>query len=420
MSFQVVFETGSGRRTKILQPALEVRERGDVLEAAVGEGRPVIALGRSQPADLAVQAVIVEVLDVAAERGLGVGEGTEDLAVEHLLLQEAPEALDLAVRPGRIDLGLDVADAQLLKRPAKAGEHARHPVHEQRAVVAHHVERLAAQLDAVAQPGEDRLTAGAGLDLETEHEAGVVVDEPDEPGLEVALRSELDEEGTLDVDVPQRVGARALVAGSGLARQRGPRRPEVVEEPLDPPVAHARDLAPRELGGDALGAPVRLQAHRDHDLLDPAGVRTVWLAWSAALGQERGEPAPLVCRLPAEEARPARVAKIEHRSDALLAHDPKEPGARADRGEPAARLCHPGRTAAACRQEAEPRPLLVGMPKPAAVGVADLVRAPSEDRGGHRIASSLPPPEGRKVFSPSSKNTLDDTQGRFQFRLKPR
>jgi hypothetical protein len=39
----------------------------------------------------------------------------------------------------------------------------------------------------------------------------VVVDQADDPGLEVALRSELDEERAFDVDVPERIRARPFV-----------------------------------------------------------------------------------------------------------------------------------------------------------------------------------------------------------------
>src|SRR5713226_9827508 len=100
MWFQVVFETASGRRTQVLQAGLQMREGGDVLEAAVAERGAVEALGRGQPADLAVQPVVVVVGGVALEGGLGVGERAEDLAIEDLGLEGAPEAFDLAVRPG--------------------------------------------------------------------------------------------------------------------------------------------------------------------------------------------------------------------------------------------------------------------------------------------------------------------------------
>ncbi len=75
-------------------------ECGDVLEAPVGEGRAVVAFGRSVPAEFAMEAVVVVVAREAGQavvRGLG---GGEQLAVEQLGLEDAPEALDLAVGPG--------------------------------------------------------------------------------------------------------------------------------------------------------------------------------------------------------------------------------------------------------------------------------------------------------------------------------
>ena len=85
-------------------------ERRDVLEAAVGERRAVEALGRGLPVELAVEPVVVVVAGVGGDRGVRGREVREVLAVEHLGLEGRPEGLDLAVRPGRVDLGPDVAD----------------------------------------------------------------------------------------------------------------------------------------------------------------------------------------------------------------------------------------------------------------------------------------------------------------------
>jgi len=98
--------------------------------------------------------------------------------------------------------------------------------------------------------------------------------------------------------VPERIGDRALVAGAALPRQRRPRRTEVVEKLLDPTVADHGDLAPAQFGCDALGIPVRVQAHRDHDLFDPRGVTEHALPRSAPLGSERGQTAAPVRALP--------------------------------------------------------------------------------------------------------------------------
>src|SRR6266851_2408485 len=408
MRFPVVSETGSGRCTKILQPAFEVHQRGDVLEAAVGERCPVVALAGGAPIDLAMQAVVVVVAGEALQRRLGVRECAEDLAVEDLALERGPKGLDLPVRPRRVDLGADVADLELAQRPAEAREHSRHPVHERRTVVAHEVERPTAQLEAVAQPDQDRRELLRGRDAQAEDEARVVVDQADDPGLEVAAALELDEEWTLDVDVPERVRAAALVAGTALAWPGRPAGAEVVEEALDPPLSDLGDAAAAQLGRDALGVPVRVQAHRDHDLLDPSRVRRRGISRAAPLGPERGQATALVRGLPTEEAGAAAAAQLERRHHALLAHDAHELRALAHRREILAwRHLAPGPSAARC-EEAEPRSFLVRTPQPAAVRISGVPVA-NEDLFRHRTPSSLPRGEDRfdliHVFTGVSETT---------------
>src|SRR6266542_4282314 len=253
----MVFETPLGHGTQRLQPPLQMCESGDVLEAAVAEGRAVEALGRREPADLAVQAVVVVVANVLGQGRLGLGQRAEDLAVEDLGLEDAPEALDLAVRPGRVHLGTDVANVQLLQALAEAREHAGDPVHERRAVVGHELERDAAEVNALAQPGQDRAKDRIAVDAQTKHEARVVVDQADDPGLEASPRGELDEEGALDVDVPELVGPAALVARPPLRRQRraGHAAPGTT-------VAAPRPHTPRASGTARRGWPARSRAPR--------------------------------------------------------------------------------------------------------------------------------------------------------------
>src|ERR1700694_1157837 len=122
MRFPVVSETRSRRISELLEPAREMAERRDVVEATVGEGSPVVALGGRAPGDLAVQAVVVVVAGEALEGCLGVLQRTEDLAVQNLAAQGRPERFDLAVGPGRVDLGADVADLELAQGVAQGGE----------------------------------------------------------------------------------------------------------------------------------------------------------------------------------------------------------------------------------------------------------------------------------------------------------
>src|SRR6266540_4253406 len=76
-------------------------------EAPVGERGAIEPLRRRLPLELAAEPMVVVVAGVGGHGGLGGGEVDELLAVEHLALQVRPEGLDLAVRPGRVDLGPD-------------------------------------------------------------------------------------------------------------------------------------------------------------------------------------------------------------------------------------------------------------------------------------------------------------------------
>src|SRR5437879_2449354 len=84
---------------------LKMTQGRNVLEPDIGERGPVVALRRCEPAERAAEPVVVVVADEDGKRRLGLIEAAEALAVEHLLLENAPESLDLAVGPGRADLG---------------------------------------------------------------------------------------------------------------------------------------------------------------------------------------------------------------------------------------------------------------------------------------------------------------------------
>src|SRR2546428_33841 len=358
MRFPVIGGTASCGSSQIFKPRHQMLERGDVVEAAVCEGRPVEALAGSQPADLAVQPVVVVVAGEAIQRGLGIGQRAEDLAIENLALERRPERLDLAIGPRRVHLGLDLADLQLAQRLAEAGEHAGYPVHELDAVVAHQVERPAAELDAVAQPDQDARDLAAGRDAQSEHVARVVVDQAEDPGLEVALAPQLDEERPLDVDVPKRVRAGALIARTALTRQGRAGCAEVVEELLDPAMTDLGDLAPAQLGRDALGVPVRVKTNGDDHLLQPDRMFGQGLPRAVSLRDERGEATGRVRLLPAPQRHATAPAKVERRRRALVASGPHHPGALPDRVEARSWHVPQGRSTTAGRQEAEARSFL--------------------------------------------------------------
>lgn len=140
--------------------------------------------------------MVVVVAGEGGDGGLCRGEVGELLAVEHLALERRPEGLDLAVGPGRVDLGPDVPDAELLERPLEAAEHRPGDRDERGAVVGHQVVGYPAQLDRLFEQAEDpdRLLGGHGAD--PPQEAAVVVDEGDEvTGPRPAGRADEEERG---------------------------------------------------------------------------------------------------------------------------------------------------------------------------------------------------------------------------------
>src|SRR5258708_38518496 len=126
-----------------------------VLEATIGEGGAVVTLGRRPPAQHATEPVVVVVLNEAGQSGLSVGHAGEALSVQDLSLEHRPKSLDLAVGPRRADLGAQVLDVQLAQEFAKAGQDEGHADHGGLAVSTHELQRLAAELKAFLQPGQD-------------------------------------------------------------------------------------------------------------------------------------------------------------------------------------------------------------------------------------------------------------------------
>lgn len=114
-----------------------------------------------------------------------------------------------------------MADAQLLEGLANEGQDTGHPDDEGTAVVAHQLERCAAQLKAVAEPAQDRL------------------------GLRQGQHAQLRE------------------TGRAQAGQQG----------VEGMVVERIDLAPAELGRQVLRVPVGQQAHDDDRLSTQAGRR---------------------------------------------------------------------------------------------------------------------------------------------------
>jgi hypothetical protein len=195
-----------------------------VLEPTVDERRAVEPLRGRSPAELAVEPVVVVVGSVGGDRGIGRGEVGEVLAVEDLGLERRPEGLDLAVRPGRVDLGPDVPDLELGEAPLEATEHRAHHRHEGRPVVGHQLMGDAAQVDGLREGFEDRERLPARDGPDAEEEAAEVVDEGDEVAGPSPSGRRRQVEGALEVDVPELVRARPLVAGTRHAGRARPVR----------------------------------------------------------------------------------------------------------------------------------------------------------------------------------------------------
>ncbi len=185
----------------------------------------------------------------------------------------------------------------------------------------------------------------------------MVVDEADDPDLLVLADRAAQEERALDIDVPQLVRATPLVRRPAFPADRGTGRAEPGQEGVDRVVVERVDLAPRELGRQALRVPVGQQAHNDDRLLDPG--RQARRVRAAGSIDERLEATGRVAGSPAVEARPADP-KGDGRGDALIAGDPDTADPEADVGQTTPRV-RPRRPAATGREEQEARPFLIGV-----------------------------------------------------------
>jgi len=133
------------------------------------------------------------------------------------------------------------------------------------------------------------------------------------------VTSTLQPEGTLDVDVPELVGPRSLIGRATIAVDPRSRGAVLGEQRVDRMVTHRVDVAPAELGREALAVPVRQQTHRDDGQLDPGRQPlTSRTTWPMAEGLEATVS---VGTTPAIQAGPAGTER-EGCTDALLVRGP--------------------------------------------------------------------------------------------------
>jgi hypothetical protein len=161
----------------------------------------------------------------------------------------------------------------------------------------------AAQLDGLREGFQDRERLPTRDGPDAEQEAAEVIDEGDKVAGSPPGRRARQAEGTLEVDVPELVRARPLVAGTRHARRARAVRARTCQQAVDLAMAHC-DASPVELGGDPAAVPVAQHPHEEDRPLE-ARSKTAHVARSGMVN-EPGEAVALE-RLPPAE----RVARLQ-------------------------------------------------------------------------------------------------------------
>ena len=112
-------------------------------------------------------------------------------------------------------MGSDVADVQLLKALAKSAQQPRHPAHEGLAVVAHHLEGLAADLEALIHPLQDRRQFGVQVQAEADQVPAMVRESQLITAVAVVAGSAKDQAGSLEL-IQQSEAATGLAVETAL------------------------------------------------------------------------------------------------------------------------------------------------------------------------------------------------------------
>src|SRR6266545_641787 len=367
MNFLDTYGTESGGTHDLFEPGFQMGQGRDVLKALVGERSAVITLSRSDPAKNSAEAVVVVVLGKSGQGLLGSSQTGEALAVENLSLEDVPESLDLAIGPGRADLGSQVPDAELLEALAEPRKQAGQPANERLAVVAHELQGLATEFETLIHPEHDGSCLLLGQDAKADNESGVVVDQAGDPGLDVSA-AEVDEEGPFEIDVPELVGTAPLIARPGLTRHGAAAATTGFEELVDVVGADSVNLAPAHFGGDPFRIPVGVQTDRDDDHVHPSGDCDPKPMRSPGIVDQASDPVRLKGGQPAVERAASDFELLTRRLDANLLR-------KSNRSHPTTDLVKPWLLGLARRptvlsgQEQEARALLVAMPTSATVRI---------------------------------------------------
>lgn len=189
-----------------------------------------------------VEAVLVIVGHIRIQTVPGFSDAGEQFSGEEFLLQGSPESLDLSVRLGAIDPGAKVVDAVVSEELLKPINHPSCSVTEGRIVITHQIQGFRPKGDIAVEKLYGMLHLARGIDPRRDDIAGGIIHQADD----IDLAHCLDPEGSLDVDVPEGIGAFSSIAfwlsllpGSGSCG-----RPS--DDPVDRLVAESQQHPPQK------------------------------------------------------------------------------------------------------------------------------------------------------------------------------
>ena len=130
----------------------------------------------------------------------------------------------------------------------------------------------------------------------------MVVNQAEEPSLEVTAAGEPDEERTLDVDVPEFVGLAPFVSRPWRRSDAAAAAAAALEEFIDVGVADPVDLAAFHLCSNSLRVPVGRESNGDDDPAYPFRDSRLSFTPGARLGDQSGDATG------SKESSPAKYA----------------------------------------------------------------------------------------------------------------
>lgn len=251
-----------------------------VIKASIGEFSAQIYGCRCLVFYPFMEAVLVIVGHICIETVLGFFDTGEQFSRQEFLLQGSPKSLDLSVRLGAIDPGAQVVDAMVCEELLKLIDHPLCPMAEGRIVITHQIQGFSPEGDIAVEKRYGMLHLAGGIDPGRDDIAGGIIHQTHDIGLAHSL----DPEGSLDVDVPEGIGAFSAIAfgfslllGSWSCGRSS-------YDPVDRLVAETGDAPLPELRLDPLGPPSQQHPYQKDEVLDKGmGPRVDPLGSSGAL-----------------------------------------------------------------------------------------------------------------------------------------